>query len=137
MRYASLAIVAAACGRMGFEARIAELDAGVDVPAACPSDTTELAPDSAVCIEKQQRRDTWTKAKAACASIGRRLCADAEWALACDKATGLESMIGPDWEWVAEEAGDVAQKRGFSACTDTSAHEIFVDPYEFRCCVNK
>ena len=130
----------AACGRFGFDESgigVVTPDATPDAPPTCPSDTTELAPDATVCIEKAQRSDTWTNAKMMCGSAGRRLCADAEWALACDNAVGLISMVGPDWEWVAEEAGGVAQKRGFGACSDTSSHEIFVDPYEFRCCVNK
>jgi hypothetical protein len=132
-----LLLAVAACGRVDFEARSVPYDAAPDAAPVCPSGTTELTAGSAVCIEIAQRSDTWTTAKATCAAAGRRLCADAEWALACDNAIGLDSMIGPDWEWVAEESGGVAQKRGFAACSDTSSHEIFVDPYEFRCCVNQ
>ena len=145
MRLAVLVLIAG-CGRIGIEPRIGELDAAVtpDVTAdarVCPADTTELMAGSTVCIEKTERgNDTWTNAKAACEGLGRRLCADAEWLLACDSATGLVDMANDaasEWEWMAEETGGVALKRGFAACGDMSSHEILVDPYDYRCCVDK
>lgn len=144
MRRLSLLLLVG-CGRIGIEPRIGELaDAAPDVaPDArvCPADTTELMTGSSVCIEKTERgTETWTNAKATCEGLGRRLCADAEWLLACDNATGLIDMANDaasEWEWMAEENGGVAQKRGYAACSDTSAHEILIDPYDFRCCVDK
>jgi hypothetical protein len=44
---------------------------------------------------------------------------------------------GPEWEWVADlVTQNEAAKRGFSACGSMSSHEIFVDPYDYRCCVD-
>ncbi len=139
-----------ACGRLGYESRRGEPDAAIDasVDAAtdaptdaapvCPAGTTEISAGAAVCIEQAQRGSlTWTDAKADCESLGRRLCADAEWATACVNAVGMQAMINDDWEWVAEESGGVAGKRGNLTCDDISSHEIFVDPYGYRCCVAK
>lgn len=147
--------VLCACGRVGYEPRTQPIDAGADagldasldasldakvdapVVPVCPLGTTELAPGSPTCIEKDQRgSDTWTNAVADCANLGRRLCADAEWFEGCTSAAGLTGMFD-DYEWVAEEAGGVALKRGPDACDGMSSHEIFIDPYGYRCCVAK
>jgi len=141
------------CGRLGYERRVdadaplfdtapdAVVDAAPDAIDAyvpvCPVGMTELAVGSSVCIELVERGDApWTTAKLDCESLGRRLCADAEWFLGCTDATGLVDMIDGGYEWVAEEAGGIALKRGELACTVMSSHAI-VDPYEYRCCAPK
>ncbi len=134
--------LAGGCGRLDFDTRVqpgdASIDSAVDAPAGCPAATTPIAPGSTVCIEQARRgSETWTNAKASCMALGRRLCADAEWFEACTMASGLTDMINDGYEWVAEESGGVAQKRGASGCNDMSAHEIFVDPYGYRCCVDR
>lgn len=118
-------------------------DAPVDVapadgPKVCPPDTVAITAGSTVCIELVQRgRDPWTFARDICASLSRRLCADAEWLTACESArAGLLDMVGPDYEWVAEESAGIAQKRGASSCQDPSAHAV-VDPYDWRCCADR
>lgn len=113
-------------------------DVAPDAPRLCPADTVAIAAGSFVCIERVQRGyDPWTVARDTCASLGRRLCADAEWLLACETApTGLMEMVGPNYEWVAEEAGGTAQKRGASSCQDPSAHPV-IDPYDWRCCADR
>jgi hypothetical protein len=147
------AALAGGCGRLGFEAPGAQpgdgsvdgaADGASDGPidgaavAVCPADTAETHPGGAVCIEKVQRGSaTWTDAKLACVGLGRRLCGDAEWLDGCTNAAGVSAMSGDDWEWVAEQMNDVAQKRGSTGCTDMSSHEIFVAPYGYRCCVDR
>ena len=114
------------------------VDVPVDAPRVCPADTVAIAPQSTVCIELVQRGyDPWTVARDTCATLGRRLCADAEWLMACETApTGLMDMVGPGYEWVAEESGGIAQKRGASSCQDPSSHQV-IDPYDWRCCVDR
>jgi len=139
------------CGRVGYERRSGadahDVDAETDPSdaadvidariAACPTGMTELTVGSTVCIELKERGDApWTTSKLDCESLGRRLCADAEWFLGCTDAVGLVDMIDGGYEWVAEETGGVAQKRGELACTVMSSHAI-VDPYEYRCCADK
>ena len=86
--------------------------------------------------------DSARPALAACAAVGRRLCTGAEWDLACPCAPSLTEMFndnggsGLDWEWVAEETGGVAHKRGYASCSDQSTH-VVTDPYDFRCCVDR
>lgn len=133
--------LAGGCGRLDFDARMAppsdaSVDAAIDA-AGCPAATTPIAAGSTVCIEQARRgSETWTNARASCMALGRRLCADAEWFEACEMASGLTDMINDGYEWVAEESNGVAQKRGASGCGDMSSHEIFVDPYGYRCCVD-
>jgi hypothetical protein len=89
------------------------------------------------CIDADQSAgDTWTNAGTICGGRGARLCADAEWLEACGMSpVGLADMLG-DWEWVVElESASAARKRGFSSCSSISSHEIFVDPYPYRCCL--
>lgn len=142
-----LVLLLAGCGRIGIdeiENQNQAADAANDAPRVCPADTVAISDSSFVCIEKAERGNmTWTAAKATCEALGRRLCADAEWATGCDQATGLIDMFDdgggatPEWEWVAElVAPGVGGKRGYGLCADTSSHEIFVDPYDFRCCVD-
>ena len=108
-----------------------------DAPAVCPVDTLEIMPGAAVCIEIAQRGiDPWDVAKATCEGLGRRLCADAEWYAGCINDPSLMNMFGDDYEWVAEEAGGIAQKRGSTSCEDMSSHQI-IDPYGYRCCADK
>ncbi len=141
--------VLAGCGRIGFSERTqvdAPADAPasvdtpaqlIDAPAMCPVDALEIAAGSTVCIEIAQRGiDPWTTAKTTCEGLGRRLCADAEWLAGCTNQPTLMDMVGDDYEWVAEEAGGIAQKRGASACDDSSSHAV-IDPYGYRCCVDK
>lgn len=153
------------CGRIGIDRLEATgtpdgdpgsntADAGVDTaPAICPPGTTELGPGAATCIEKEERgTSSWTNATASCASVGRRLCSDAEWALACVEATGLVDMFddqgsgsgsgsgsagAANWEWTGDMDAGAAKKRGLLSCDDASAHDIDVDGYDFRCCVPK
>lgn len=138
--------LAAGCGRLDFDARTQPSDASIDTagdpaidaPPGCPSGTTPTRPGSQVCIEQARRgSDTWTRASASCLALGRRLCADAEWFEACKMASGLTDMVNDGYEWVAEEDSGVAHKRGESGCDDASAHEIFVDPYGYRCCLDR
>lgn len=138
--------LAGGCGRLDFDARVQPSDASieppadtsVDAPVDCPAATTPIAPGRTVCIEQARRgSETWTNARASCMALGRRLCADAEWFTACTMASGLTDMINDGYEWVAEEANDVAQKRGASGCNDMSSHEVFVDPYGYRCCLDR
>lgn len=158
-----LAVVAVSCGRIGYdELTDDDIDAAVDgsptidavsvdadstdaidALAACPSGTVELCSGSLVCIELVERGyDTWTNAVAMCASVGRRLCTGAEWDLACPCATSLTDMFNdnggssPEWEWVAEETGGVAHKRGYASCADQSTH-VVTDPYDYRCCADR
>lgn len=133
MRWAAV-ILLFGCGRLGYD-RV-EADATPDAPPVCPADTLPLSPGSQVCIEIVERGTIpWTDAVTSCAGLGRRLCADAEWFEGCVNATGLVDMIDGDFEWVAEESGGVAQKRGSTDCTVMSSHAV-VDPYEYRCCVD-
>jgi len=129
-----------ACGRIGYDQREV-IDAAVDGTPPCPPGTTELSTGSPVCIEQVERGNLdWLMATDACAAVGRRLCSDGEWLEACQYAVGLVDMANDgagasaEWEWVAEESGGVAQKRGYADCTDTSSH-VVTDPYDFRCCV--
>lgn len=141
------AVLAAGCGRLGFNqeqqppsdaASDVASDVAIDMSpdaAVCAADTTPILAGSMVCIEKAQRGDaTWTNARASCIALGRRLCTDFEWFAGCVNAVGVTDMFGDNYEWVAEESSGVAQKRGASSCNDMSAHEIFVDPYGYRCC---
>ncbi len=110
------------------------IDSPIDVATACPADMTRLSPTSNVCIELADRGDAlWLDGKATCQALGRRYCTDAEWLEGCLNATGLVDITGDSYEWVAEEAGGIAQKRGASGCDDASAH-VITDPYELRCC---
>lgn len=148
-------ILTAACGRIGIEARsgqtpdpdAADVPDGSrlpDSPAVCPVGTVAIADGSSVCVEQAERgTETWTTAKTTCEGLGRRLCKDVEWASACNNASGLVNMFNDEggsnlnWEWVDDlVATDVAGKRGYDACDATSAHEIFVDPYDYRCCLD-
>lgn len=145
----AMLVLAAACGRIGYDER-RSVDAAtvvdvaitsdappIDAPAVCPVDALEIAPGSTVCIEIAQRgSDPWTTAKSICEGLGRRLCADAEWLAGCTNQPTLMNMVGDDYEWVAEEAAGIAQKRGASACEDSSSHSV-TDPYGYRCCVDK
>lgn len=104
------------------------------VALACPADMTPLSGTSSVCIDLADRGGMiWLTGQAACDAEGRRYCTDAEWLEACLNATGLVDMTGDGWEWVAEQAGGVAHKRGASDCDDASSH-VITDPYEVRCC---
>lgn len=141
----------AACGRIGYEERrqadaaVADvpalidsraIDAAVDAPSVCPADTLVTVVGGSACIEIAQRgTDTWINAKALCEGMGRRLCTDAEWLEGCTNQSTLTNMTGDDYEWVAEEAAGIAQKRGASGCDDSSSHAI-TDPYGYRCCVS-
>lgn len=138
-------ICALGCGRIGYDARKADPDAppasidgpAIDAPPACAAGMLEIAAGSSVCIEINQRGNLpWDQAKADCAALGRRLCADAEWFAACTNQPSLANMFGDGYEWVAEESGGIAQKRGSSTCDDASAHQI-IDPYDYRCCAAK
>lgn len=140
-----MVVALAACGRIGYDERPQEVDAPpppIDAPPidglpACPAGTTEACPGSTVCIETAERGYTdWTSAGAQCAAQGRRLCTDPEWALACQCAVGLVDMIDAEWEWLAEETGGIAQKRGYMSCDATSTHPI-TDNYDFRCCADR
>jgi len=145
MRLAWLIPMAAvACGRLGYEAQPdAAVDApAIDAPPTCPLGMTPVCDGQPVCIDLAERgNDSWTNARDLCAATGARLCTDAEWALACTCAVGLIDMANDgagasqEWEWVAEETGGVAQKRGYAACTDTSTHAV-TDPYDYRCCAD-
>ena len=143
----------AGCGRLGYDERrsdaaaevvdVGSIDApldgaSIDGPAVCPVGSAEIAVGSTVCIELAQRGTlTWTNAKADCEAINRRLCADLEWYAGCLNTPGIMDLF-INYEWVAEEAGGVALKRGGAApCETMSSHEIFVDPYGYRCCVDK
>ncbi|KAB2888491.1 MAG: hypothetical protein F9K40_20465 [Kofleriaceae bacterium] len=151
--------LAIGCGRIGYDEREDDVDAmadGIgptdadptdadptDALAACPTGTVELCSGSPVCIELTERGyDTWTNAVAACAAVGRRLCTGAEWDLACPCAPALVDMFddqggsAAEWEWVAEESGGTAHKRGYTSCADQSTH-VVTDPYDFRCCVDR
>ncbi len=144
----AMIVLTAACGRIGYEPRVGDddVDATTDTgSAACPTGTTELTAGSLVCIEQEERgNETWTDATSICDGLGRRLCSDAEWFLACTDAVGLVDMANdgaganPEWEWVSDlaTAGE-AEKRGYAACGDMSSHEILIDPYDFRCCVDR
>jgi len=157
-----LAVVTAGCGRIGYDERndddidaaadgvsrsdadpVDAVDADPDALGACPNGTVELCAGNTACIEIDERGyDTWTNAVAACAAVGRRLCTGAEWDLACPCATGLNEMFddgggsAQEWEWVAEETGGVADKRGYASCADQSTH-VVTDPYDYRCCVDR
>jgi hypothetical protein len=142
----------AACGRIGIDERhggddVAEdaatdavtgtdasPDSMDDAALACPADMTRLSMTSMVCIELDDRgAELWQVGKDICEAMGRRYCTDAEWFEGCQNAVGLVDISGDDWEWVAEEASGVAQKRGPSGCTETGSH-VITDPYEVRCC---
>jgi hypothetical protein len=153
-----LASVAVSCGRIGYDERSdddtdaetidsAPIDAievdAVDALSACPNGTAELCSGSLVCIEIAERGyDTWTNAVAACAAVGRRLCTQAEWDLACPCAPSLLEMYQDgggsslEWEWTADELSGVAHKRGYDSCASQSTH-VVSDPYDFRCCVDR
>lgn len=138
-----MVVVAIGCGRIGYdEGGVLEaspsIDAALpDVLAACPAGTTELSTGSPVCIELTERGTLpWTDAGLDCQAAGRRLCADAEWFEACVNAAGLVDMIDLGFEWVAEEAAGIALKRGGDACAVMSSHQV-IDPYEYRCCVDR
>jgi hypothetical protein len=144
-RFALLLLAAsAACGRLNYDALEEPPPIGAaDAPSsgACPADTAPIEPGAAVCIELAERgTTTWVAANDACANLGRRLCRDAEWAVACEKAVGLADMAGgadTTWEWMLEQDGTLALKRGIDVCTDTSSHEIANGDYDFRCCVDR
>jgi hypothetical protein len=150
------AMLLAACGRIGYDELTDDTDAAsadaatdataidaIDALAACPTGTVELCAGSLVCIEQVERGyDTWTNAVAACAAVGRRLCTQAEWDLACPCAPSLTDMFNDnggssaEWEWTADESGGVAHKRGYSSCSDQSTH-VVTDPYDYRCCADR
>jgi|GEM_PF-2706589 len=152
MRAWWIIVTLTACGRIGIdERRIASdsapadtladgspadvaPDAPPDAALACPADMTRLSPSSSVCIELADRGGAlWLEGKATCEALGRRYCTDAEWLEGCLNATGLVDITLDNYEWVAEEAGGIAQKRGAGGCDDGSAH-VITDPYEVRCC---
>jgi hypothetical protein len=133
----------AGCGKIGFESRTSSDAASDGVPPlidavpACPIDTLEIMPGSAVCIEIAQRGNApWGEAVTTCDGLGRRLCADLEWYAGCVNQPTLMDMVGDDYEWVAEMAAGDAQKRGAADCEDMSSHAI-IDPYGYRCCAAK
>ena len=141
-------LVVGACGRIGYDELIAPIDAAVDASPvdglpACPSGMVPTCADGPVCVDVAERGTIdWTAARDACAADGARLCTDAEWAEACACAAGLIDMANdgagamPEWEWVAEESGGVAQKRGYASCDDTSSHSV-LDAYDYRCCADR
>ena len=153
MRPWMLLVLLAACGRIGIDERPvdgdaptgpdakidtmidATIDVAVDAALACPSDMTQLSSSSSVCIELADRGDMpWLTGKALCEGLGRRYCTDAEWFEGCTTATNLVDITSNGWEWVAEEAGGIAQKRGGSgSCNDMTTHQV-IDPYGVRCC---
>lgn len=134
-----LVLALVSCGRIGYDG-LASTDAPVDdrlVEPPCPDGTSAVTEGAATCIELVERGTVpWTTAKQDCEALGRRLCTDAEWAAGCENVVGIVDMIDGGWEWVAEEAGGVAQKRGSDACTAVSSHAV-IDPYEYRCCVDR
>lgn len=158
--------IVAGCGRIGIDQREAPGDAAAldgpsapDAPAdtapkVCPADTTELGAGSTTCIEVTERGlASWVDAAAACATVGRRLCTDAEWSLACTQASGLVDMFddqtgegsgsgsgggsASNWEWTADMTAGEATKRGYLSCDDLATHGINDGAYDFRCCVPK
>lgn len=140
-----VATCALGCGRIGYDARKEGPDASlvpidgraIDAPPACLAGMLEIGPGATVCIEVNQRGNLpWDQAKADCEVLGRRLCADAEWFAACTNQPSLATMYGDGYEWVAEESGGIAQKRGSSTCEDASSHAV-IDPYDYRCCAAK
>lgn len=142
----ALFVLLVGCGRIGIDP-IANLagDAATptDGPPVCPADMVAISVGSRICIETSERGTlSWVAADQACEDAGRRLCAGDEWTLACEKATGLVEMANDgggtavNWEWVAEVNNGVGDKRGLEQCTDAAAHEIFTDPYDFRCCLD-
>lgn len=156
-----LVMVACACGRIGYDelegddtdasadgtgpsdADPVDAPDAIDALAACPNGTVELCSGSLVCIEMVERGyDSWTNAVAACAAVGRRLCTGAEWDLACPCAPSLVDMYfdnggsSAEWEWVAEESGGIAHKRGYASCADQSTHPV-TDSYDYRCCADR
>jgi hypothetical protein len=137
VKFLLVLVAVAGCGRLGFDTNESPVGGDASVGGGCPSDTLEIA-DSGVCIEKAQRgTKTWIDAKGDCTNLGRRLCGGGEWVDGCDKLASLQAMVD-DWEWVAEETGGIADKRGGAgACSDTSSHEIDTDPYGYRCCVDE
>jgi hypothetical protein len=138
---AVLTVVAvAACGHIGFDDR--DVGGDPDAAAGCPPDMVRIEASTDVCVEKSERGyETWTQAEATCLGLGRRLCAGAEWLIACLNAPGVIDMANdgngadPEWEWFAGEEGGVAEKGGFELCEDTSSHPV-VDPYDYRCCLS-
>lgn len=135
------AALTAACGRIGYDAPV-DIDA-VDSLAACPGDMLPLCADALVCIEIAERGYTdWVTARDTCQSLGRRLCSDAEWALGCTCEPALTEMYNDgagstlEWEWLLEESGGVAWKRGYQTCDSTSTHPI-TDSYDYRCCSDR
>jgi hypothetical protein len=151
MRSVLVIMVVAGCGRIHFDRPDGSRDGSVDAPEvmidaalACPAGTTELAAGSTVCIELLERSPQgWTTADAMCRAMGRKLCGDAEWLLACRSASGVVDMYNDEdgmaqsWEWVAEIQGSIASKRGLMSCDDASSVEADSIAYDFRCCTNK
>ena len=142
MRFAILVMVG--CGRINLDPieNLAGDDGGPDIGGLCPDDTIDLQNAANTCIEKTERGyKTWVDADTTCRGLGRRLCTDAEWALACGMPAGLTEMTsdvaGFEWEWVAEVANEQGSKRGYELCGDIATHEIFLQPYDFRCCVDR
>ncbi len=145
-RAAAVLALLGACGRVGYEpvTTDAPTDVAPDVgPAPCPLAMVPICDGASVCIDLAERGYTdWTNARDLCAVTGARLCTDAEWAEACTCAVGLIDMAGDgggtalEWEWLAEETGGIAQKRGYAACSDTSTHPI-TDSYDYRCCADR
>lgn len=143
----ALLVAGAACGRIGIDPR-EDAPPALPVEAAvpvCPQGTTEIEPGASTCIELVERGSlSWVAADAKCHALGRRLCSEAEWVTACNRATGLVDMIDDEngasanWEWT----GDLTPmgegvKRGLTTCADASAHAVDSDPYDFRCCAAK
>lgn len=116
------------CGRIHYE------------PRECPTGTVSAGGGEAgmgFCIETTRSPALpFHDAEADCASRGRRLCADAEWAQACGEvASSIPDLFG-EWEWIAETISDTeAGKRGFD-CNSTSTHYVG-DPYPYRCCADR
>ncbi len=154
----AVALGAAACGRIGYDERSGSDGAAIDSAvidavlidadrsdglAACPNGTAESCAGSTVCIEIAERgNEPWTTARDTCLGVGRRLCTEAEWTLACTCALGLDEMFNDgggsaqEWEWVADELSGVAHKRGYDSCDAASTH-VVVDPYDYRCCADR
>lgn len=116
------------------------LDAGEAGTPPCPAGTEEIdGLASRVCIDLAQSGSiSYQQSAAACASAGKRLCSDAEWLAGCDQLSpAIATDMIDDWEWVADLASDgVARKRGAGSCAGMSTHEIYVDAYGYRCCLD-
>jgi formylglycine-generating enzyme required for sulfatase activity len=151
MRLAPAVLLAAGwlagCGRIGIDLRDDASTDGItvgDAAGGCPPGTTELEAGADACIELVERgAGSWDDADTECRLQGRRLCTDAQWVLACQRAQGLVDMVNdkggatPNWEWTADRDGEDAVKRGLVTCDDVSSSEGKKGNYDFRCCAAK